>query len=180
MREFTAQGLMDTFPPSLRGNTSLDALAGAISDALAEAFQAADCVNSIGRVDQLDESMLNMLAEDLDIVWWDPDGSLLAKRTELKTYILMHKALGTRYALERVVQEHINAGPMQDWWQYGGKPFHFRVTDLDPDDASVTQLLRVIDNVKRLSTVLDKYVWLFLVNEDEEFLTDENGILLTL
>ena len=90
MREFTTQGLVDTFPPPLKGNTVFDALAGAIAKALADAFTAAAVVNAMGRVDQLDEPELNQLAEDLDIVWWNPDGTLTAKRKELKAYIIFH------------------------------------------------------------------------------------------
>ena len=49
------------------------------------------------------------------------------KRKLVRTAILTHKQRGTVAAVERVVTDIFGDGWVEEWPEYGGEPFHFKV-----------------------------------------------------
>lgn len=112
------------------------------------------------RIDELPEEILDELAFELHIEWYDANASIDVKRALIKSSDIVHMYHGTPYAIERVVQDYFGDGHVEEWWEYGGQPYHFRVVT---SNAAVTgefasQFAKAIEKVKRKSTRLEQVI----------------------
>lgn len=111
-------------------------------------------------VDSLPEKVLDQLAEDLHIDWYDATAAIDIKRALIKSSEKVHMYLGTPYAIEQVIQDYFGDGYVEEWFEYGGQPFNFRVVT---NNASVTaelanQFTKAVEAVKRKSTRLEQVI----------------------
>lgn len=100
-------------------------------DELFARFQELD-VNCIltNLFDEVDESALVHLAEQFHITGnegWLSCQSEQEKRELIKNSLKLHKFRGTKYALVRVLNILGLNGIVQEWFEYGGKPYHFKI-----------------------------------------------------
>ena len=90
------------------------------------------------RIDELDEGILDILAEDLKIDWYDYDATLEIKRRTVKDSWYVHRRMGTVAAVEKALSDVWPDSQVEEWFQYGGDPFHFRVIlDATEDDNPI-------------------------------------------
>jgi len=110
------------------------------------------------RIDELPEEVLDELAYELHIEWYDTNASIDVKRALIKSSDIVHMYHGTPFAVGQVVQDYFGDGYVEEWWEYGGDPYHFRVVT---SNAAVTgelanQFAHAIEKVKRKSARLDQ------------------------
>lgn len=112
------------------------------------------------RVDELEEETLDLLAWELHIEWYDANAPVEVKRNLVKNSDKVHMYLGTPYAVEQVVQDYFGDGEVEEWYEYGGQPFFFRVvtsnTAVTTDLAN--QFTKAVESVKRKSTRLEQII----------------------
>ena len=100
----TRENLVATLPPALQKDPSAVALAEAMADLLARRQPEIEQLRIYPVIDRLDERLLDMLAYDFKVDWWNADYSLEEKRRTLKDSWFVHKRLGTRAAVETAIQ----------------------------------------------------------------------------
>lgn len=123
----TKENLVATLPVALQKDPSVVALAEAIAELLARRPEEIDRLRIYPAIDQLDERLLDILAYDFKVDWWDMDYSVEEKRRTLKDSWRVHKMLGTKAAVERAISAIYPHTQVLEWWQYGGEPYHFRL-----------------------------------------------------
>lgn len=155
----TTENLLCTLPEALRKDESVYALASAIADVLSSRPGEIESLMIYSRIDQLPEPLLDMLAVDFKVDWWSADYSLEEKRATLKDSWNVHRRLGTKYALEQAISDIYPQTTVQEWWEYEGKPYCFRIMignfDEVADPQELLKIRRAISQVKRLSAHLD-------------------------
>lgn len=82
-------------------------------------------------IDSVNASALPHLAEQFHIT--GNEGWLLAateeeKRNLIKASIELHKYKGTKYAIKKVLEMLNLKGDVEEWFQYEGEPYHFKVS----------------------------------------------------
>jgi phage tail P2-like protein len=109
------------------------------------------------RIDELDETLLDILAYDLHIDWYNPDSSPDIKREIIKESVRVHKRLGTKYAVESVVRAYFGSGEVREWYEYGGDAHHFKIISSNPSitNEQATRFFQMLEVVKRKSSWLD-------------------------
>lgn len=110
------------------------------------------------RIEELDESLLDILAEDLKIDWYDYDASLSTKRRQVADNWYVHKRLGTVSAVKRGMSDVWPNSTLEEWFEYGGDPYHFRVIqDASGSDQPihVNDIMTAIRLYKPVRAVLD-------------------------
>jgi P2-related tail formation protein len=114
----------------------------------------------LGRVDDLIEEVLDELAEELHIEWYDSTASIDVKRSLVMNSDKVHMYLGTPYAVEQVIQDYFGDGEVEEWFEYGGRPFFFRVITSNPSVTSelANQFTKAVESVKRKSTRLEQII----------------------
>lgn len=123
----TKENLVATLPPALRTDPSVVALAEALGEVLAARPAEIDLLRIYPAIDQLDERLLDILAYDFKVDWWDADYSLEEKRRTLKDSWRVHRLLGTRAAVEMAISAIYPHTQVLEWFEYGGEPYHFRL-----------------------------------------------------
>lgn len=159
---------MFTFPPALRGDASSEALAETTAEVLAGRLTELDRLRIISNIDNLDETVLDMLAHDFKVDWWDPEYSVEEKRRTLKDSWRVHKKLGTKAAVERAIRAIYPATTVEPWFEYGGEPYHFRLRiNVTSDSGDKVRQQKVLDRLNCYKSLRDHVdtIKYFLVTE---------------
>lgn len=106
--------------------------------------------------DKMPEWRLDELARDESLFWYDYDASLNAKREMIKSARQVYAMLGTRAGTQRAAQDYASDAKVQEWYEYGGEPAHFRIYSRMGEAAENAQAMaHSVNSVKRLSAVLE-------------------------
>lgn len=130
MNKIKDADFMAKFPPALKKDKSMLTLGEIVSKELH--ITAAGIKKNIiyANIDTLPETWLDMLAYDLHVDWYDYDYPLETKRAIIKDSVKVHQKLGTKYAVETSLSNIFKDVKVSEWFEYGGKPYYFRI-DID-------------------------------------------------
>lgn len=158
-KALTIDTLMTAFPIALALDEGKKALASVTAQELFELYEDNDLLAIYTRIDTLDEALLDILAFDFKIDWWDLNYSLEEKRKTFKGLWAVHRLLGTPQAVINAISAIYDGAELKEWWQYEGEPFHFSlIVDTGenlPDYSRVTAAVEKIKYYKSLRSVLD-------------------------
>ncbi|WP_043617823.1 phage tail protein I [Chromobacterium violaceum] len=105
-------------------------------------------------VDQVEADFLPLLAEQLHVAGdegWQLAAGEAQRRDLIKQAIELHRYKGTRWALQRVLATLGLDGRISEWFEYQGRPFHFKV-DLDLSGRGLGEA-----TYRALRQMLDQY-----------------------
>lgn len=155
----TAENLLRILPEVLRQDESMAALAASIADVLAARPAEVERLLIYPAIDRLPEDLLDILAYDFKVDWWDGNYSLEEKRNTLKGNWAVHRCLGTVGAVKTAIEAIYPATQVTEWWEYGGEPYHFKLTiDITYSPVDPEKHRRVMERVgfyKNLRSHLD-------------------------
>lgn len=123
----TEANLMRTLPNVLHQDEGMNPLGQIIANALAGLLSHLDYVKIYARIDQLEEPVLDALAKDFNVAWYDYNYSLETKRAMIKDSFFVHRHLGTKGALDKALSDIFPNSTVQEWFEYSGLPYYFRV-----------------------------------------------------
>lgn len=156
----TKENLLAALPMALREDSSVAALAEAAAEELAKRPQEIDRLRIYPAIDRLEEPLLDILAQDFKLDWWDADFPVEEKRRLLKGCWKVHRLQGTKAGLETAVSAVYPNAAVQEWFQYNGEPHHFRIQLGEASYAITEDSMKKFDRamavMKRLSSHLDE------------------------
>lgn len=158
MNEIYHVSLKEILPPSISSDEEVQRTAKAIEENLNMASRLIPMTAVYARIDELPESVLDALAWQLHVDVYDEDMSLAQKRKLVKNAIKDHKYKGTPCAVKSVVEVLLNYAKVEEWYEYGGSPFHFRVSGESgpiPNGGKLQRLVDAINEVKNVRSWLD-------------------------
>lgn len=124
----TKEAILSTLPVVLAEDEAMLALAEPIAAALAERVPEIDLVRIYTRIDELPESLLDILAYDFHVEWWEYDATLEEKRAVMKKIWYVHRHKGTKGSVETAVGALFPGAAVSEWFDYEGEPYHFRMS----------------------------------------------------
>ena len=133
MSKMTAETLMQVYPPVLEKDQLFNALGQATAEILGEAFLNTKHASIYTRVMDLSEGVLDILAKDFAIAWYDYNYPLETKRRVIAAAFSVYYNNGTKAALETALRAVYPDARVEEWFEYGGEPFYFRVVLNEPD-----------------------------------------------
>ncbi|GHU42158.1 hypothetical protein FACS1894111_05610 [Clostridia bacterium] len=148
-------------PEPLKNDTAMLALGRAIAGELQENIRLSRLAIIYARLDELDEQLLDILARDLHVDWYEDTYPVQAKRQVIKDSVKVHKRLGTKYAMTTALGSVFPHTEVQEWYEYGGTHHRFRII-LDFTNAKapadIFQVIRTQKFYKRLTAHLDEII----------------------
>jgi phage tail P2-like protein len=155
-----------SLPYVLRGDGRTAALAGAASDGLRAA--AAEIRKNViyAGIGELPDEVLDILAYDFKLDWWDPGFSLAEKRAMLRAGIGIRRRLGTFGAVKKAISAIYPDVKIEEWFEYGGEPYFFRLDiRVDPRNREDEKRARLLSNVKYYKNVRSHLEAVYFVSE---------------
>ena len=159
MADLSNTKLVDLLPASISGDANVIAAASAIDGELQKVTALSPEAVLIARIDVLPEKVLDLLAWQWHVDFYEPVGfSIEKKRAVIKNSIAWHRKKGTPWAVAQVVSAVFDDAEIQEWFTYGGDPYRFRIRTIDnlPNGEAYTLLKRAIDTAKNTRSWLDK------------------------
>lgn len=155
----TRENLLLIVPPALTHDPAMMARVEADAEALAARPAEIDLLRIYPAIDRLDERLLDILAHDFKVDWWDADYSLEEKRRTLKDSWRVHRMLGTKAAVETAISAIYPDTKVMEWFEYGGEPYGFKLlldaTHENVDPERHRRVLERVDFYKNLRSHLD-------------------------
>ncbi len=144
--------------------TPLNDISSKVFDELFSRFQNLDTdVLLVYLIDKVDESALVHLAEQFHIMGnegWLQTKTEAEKREIIKKAIQLHKYKGTKYALVKVLSSLNINGEIQEWFEYEGEPYHFKIDiflqNYTYNEKIFESLKKMIDEYKNVRSVLEE------------------------
>ncbi|MFQ6954360.1 MAG: phage tail protein I [Flavonifractor plautii] len=144
-------------PRFMREDGAVKGLAAAMDEIVPELAQSTATLSTWDHIDELTEAELDALAWELNILWYDTGASLDTKRALVKDSDLVYKRLGTKWAVENVINSYFGEGFVEEWFEYDGQPGRFRVYSTNPSlsNERLVEFMNLLNKVKRASAKLD-------------------------
>jgi phage tail P2-like protein len=158
--------LTRTLPAALKNDPDMLALAKVIARGLQEDIRNTRKAVIYARINELDEELLDILAHDLHVDWYDDSHDIDVKRQVIKDSVRVHKRLGTKYAVETALGAVYPDTFVQEWFEYGGKPYMFKIIiTADPNNPNKQQeALEKIRFNKNLRSHVEEVIYRTPVN----------------
>lgn len=153
-----ADVLLSSFPPSLALDPNKYAMARVVAEELSVLLDNCDNLRIYSRIDELDEELLDILAFDFAVSWYYYNGNIDIKRAQIKSCFYVHRHLGTKKSLETALSDLCPGSNVEEWFEYGGKPYYFRIIiDVTEQRLPIVQsnVERYIEIFKSLRSVLE-------------------------
>jgi len=157
MRDLYTITLEDLLPHSILSDEkvvfaakSLDGEMGSVSSSIFEAL-------ILSRIDELPAEIVDLLAWQFHVDFYDPALSLTAKRNLVKSSILVHKRKGTPWAVKQVCNDAFGYAEIIEWFDYGGEPYHFSILTEGSlvDSVAWQSFFRALESAKNVRSWLD-------------------------
>lgn len=144
-------------PAFMRDDAAVRGLAAGLDGIIPGLAQSIGRLTTWDRIDELTEDELDELAWELNILWYDKAAGIDAKREIVKSSDEVYRHLGTKWAVESVINSYFGEGYLREWFEYDGEPGHFRVysTNATINNERLVEFLNLLYKVKRASSKLD-------------------------
>ena len=144
-------------PEFMRSDKAVQGLSVGLDIIIPQAAESVKKLSTWDQIDKLSEQELDDLAWELNILWYDANASVAVKREIVKNSDKVFRHLGTKWAVENVINTYFGEGYISEWWEYGGEPGRFRVYSTNPSltQERITEFLHLLNKVKRASAKLD-------------------------
>lgn len=132
----------------------------AISSALSRTDAISVPIRELWQPHTCPERLLPWLAWALSVDEWDEQWSESQKRNAIDASVYLHRHKGTPSAVARAARLIFDDAEVQEWFNYGGKPFHFRVVSGGSftSERDYRRLIRLIESAKNARSWLEAIV----------------------
>lgn len=162
-KPITADNLLSVFPRMLAQDTHLYALASGVATELQALFNNNDLLGIYTRIDELDGALLDILAYDFKVDWWDANYTIEEKRATFKAHWQVHRTLGTPGSVTAAVSAIFENVKILEWWQYNGTPYRFKLLidtgELLPNYDKLQSVIERVKYYKNLRSILESIIF---------------------
>lgn len=151
--------LLDILPDNILADEQVNAAARALDSELQAVTAATVETLHLPRIDVLPEKVLDLLAWQWHVDFYEPIGMDIAtKRNLIKNSIAWHRMKGTPAAVEAVVSAAFDKTTVKEWYEYDGSPGYFKIIteDVTTEKDKLDAMRRAVDTVKNTRSWLEK------------------------
>ncbi len=149
--------IAENLSPSIARGNLVD-VAKVIDEKLHELDAASILVLLYPRIDELDSELVDALAIALHVDYYDASLPLDKRRALVKNSTRWHMRKGTKGVVQEMVATVWDGCNVEEWFEYGGEPDHFRVVNITAahvDEEVIRKVLRAIYATKNERSWLD-------------------------
>lgn len=161
MNKLSFSEIYRLYPPVLKDDKDFSAIGVALTIQLLKNAELAGREIIYPEIDKLPESVLDALAYDFNVEWYDYEGTLEEKRNTISGCMNIHKSKGTKGAILTALKSVYDDVQVQEWFEYGGEPFHFKIIIKHSHSGfeKLTRLLQKVKYYKNARSYLDETIF---------------------
>lgn len=147
-------------PQFMRDDRNAKAFAYAVQSKLIEVSLNIEHAQLYSRIDKLTDEILDELAWQFNIVEYRTDYDISIKRELVKGCMELHYKRGTVAAVEDVVRKIFVDARVEEWFDYGGEPYHFRIitSNLNSSDEMIQEVTRLVKETQSVRSYLESVI----------------------
>lgn len=119
--------IADGLPRIVREQPWVKALSMAVAELHRKTMAYIDGSQIYTAIDTVDEAVLDVLAVNWKIDWYDTDYDIEQKRRIVKTALNIRRTMGTVAAVKAQADAIYPGSTLEEWFEYGGDPGKFRL-----------------------------------------------------
>jgi len=149
-------------PYSLKQDPVLVAMFEAVVIQLHEAYEEAEALSNLVDVDKIPERLLDLLAYENHVDFYDSDLTVEQKRELVKKSFSWHRKKGTRWAVEQILHIFFKDVDLYEWFEYDGTPYRFSVEVSVKENSreSYQKVKKMIESTKNKRSLLEYFAWI--------------------
>lgn len=149
--------ILKLLPLFMRDDDAVKALAKAVNKLIQDPGAKYKQLRTWDQIDYMDHEQLDELAWELNIDWYSSALDLERKREIIKISDQVHRKRGTKWAVEQLISAYFGPGYVQEWFEYGGPPFEFKVltTNKAVTDEMYQEFVRIAKTTKNVRSRLE-------------------------
>lgn len=190
MTKIQDSSLYEILPYNVKSdNVEVQALSYAVQQSISMLCRFSDGVRIMAVIDDMPEKVIDNLAVELNIPCYQPKSNLTIKRALIKDAFICNTIAGTASAIRRyfsTINQNVN---IQEWFEYGGEPYHFRIivdrNEKDLTEEELVDMEQQISKLKNARSILDgilnaKTYRLCTASDGDTVYCDKNNKIYTL
>lgn len=152
--------LLQLIPAFMQTDETVIALATAIEPHIKAFVAQARLLSTWDQINTMTNAELDALAWELDAIWYSPKATIDTKRYLIKQTDLIHAKLGTKWAVEELIKAYFGDGTVEEWFDYGGEPYHFRIrtANASATEERAQEFMRNVYIAKNTRSWLDEII----------------------
>lgn len=154
--------LLSLQPSFMREDTTTKGLCAALQPQFIKLADEVKACLIYCRINELDDKVLDELAWQMHVDFYDANADIEQKRELIKKSLIIHRTKGTPYAVETLISALFGDGYVEEWFEYGGDPYTFRVitNNVAVTNDKAQEFIKALNSVKNARSWLDKVVLL--------------------
>ena len=152
--------LMRLMPQFMRDDVNAKAFAYAIQSQIKSLSLAIEHARIYARIDSLTDEILDELAWQFNIVEYNNSYDISIKRELVKGCMELHYKRGTVAAVEDVVRKIFGNAEIEEWFDYGGEPYHFRIrtSNTSANDEMISEIEKIVKETQSVRSHLESVI----------------------
>lgn len=158
--KLTDVDLLRLIPQFMRDDRNAQAFAYAVNSKIAEVTYAIMHAKIYTRIDSLSEEILDELAWQFNVVEYRSEYDISIKRELIKGCMQLHYKRGTVAAVEEAVRKIFGDATVEEWFDYGGQPYHFKVrtSNIGATDEMIQEVTKIVKEAQNVRSFLEEVV----------------------
>jgi phage tail P2-like protein len=158
--------ILNLMPPNLASDPKIKMAAEAFDDVLRDIIKKIPNISVIPNLvlnKTVDTVLIDLLAWQFHVDFYDPNMPVSVKRDLVLKSLDWHFRKGTPSVVEDIVSTVFAKAVVQEWFEYDGLPYRFRVATEEsmPETETRSNLIRAINSVKNTRSYLDALTQLY-------------------
>ena len=156
--EISSVRIIDLLPESIARDEGVRKAAEAIQAEIDLVTAQIEVLKMVPDLDSVNAAVLDHLAWQWGVKFYSDTLPVEQRRTLVKQAFTQAKARGTKAAVQAVISAVFSQGVLEEWYQYGGDPYHFRYVsnEIITEPGVLETMIRAIETEKNARSLLER------------------------
>lgn len=152
--------ITDILPDVLSSDPKVQALGYAMKKAVQRLIEYCQNISIYAAIDTVPEQVLDLLAIEFNTQYYDDTMDVKLKRSMVKNTLNWYMYTGTAAAVMELVESVFGSGEIEEWFEYGGEPYHFKIHtfNVETTDDMIQLAESLVNSVQNVRSHLEEVI----------------------